>query len=262
MVLIPSLSDGFRLWNLYNRETNEIFVGQFHAEELRHEGMEGMYSERWALGRTNPVQQFLRGALQKVSFRSRLYAGTAVESAEDKISTLKSWTQADTKTGRPPVLEFWIGDGGVEFFENPCVLESLSDLHYHRPTLFGNVRHVEFTVTLREYKTFKLQEEAQKDTRYHRVKQGEYYELIAFREYQNPLLGDPIRKRHPTQATLEVGDVVALPTVTKLLRERTVLTSIPLATAFGRKDTPQRALRIEWFDRRDVDYVSHILVEH
>ena len=262
MTLIPSISDSLRTWVLYNRDSSEIFKGQFHAEDLRHEGIGGTYSERWALGRTHPVQQFLRGKLQIVSFRSRFFPGTSVESAEDEIATLKSWTQADVKTGRPPVLEFWVGDGGVDYLENPCVLEDLADVLYHRPTLFGGLRHVEFTITLREYKTFKLQDQAKKETRYHHTKQGEYYELIAFREYANPSLGDPIRKLHPHQTTLDVGDVVKLPSVSKMLREKTVLTSIPLATSFGRKETAQRTLRIAWFDRRDVTYISHVLVEH
>jgi hypothetical protein len=259
MALKPSIADAPRTWTLYNRDTFEIFQGQFHAEELRHEGVAGAYAERWALGRTHPVQQFLRSERQSVTFRSRFHATTAPETAEESIETLKSWTQPDTLTNRPPVLEFWVGRGTVNFFENPCVLESVGDLTYHRPTIFGGVRHVEFTITLREYKEFKIQVEAQRNTRYHRVKQGEYYELLAYREYRNPALGDTVRKRHPAQATLQPGDVVALPTVSKLLRERLELTSIPLATSFGRKDTAQRTRRIEWFDRRDETYVSHVL---
>ena len=259
MALKPSVADGARGWALYNYDTFELFTSQFHPEELRHEGVAGVYAERWALGRTHPVQQFLRSERQSVTFRSRFHATTAVESAEETIEQLKSWTQPDQITNRPPVLEFFVGAGTMTYFENPCVLESLGDLTFHRPTLFGGVRHVEFTVTLREYKEFKIQAEAQRNTRYARVKQGEYYELLAYREYRNPLLGDPVRKRHPELATLQAGDVVALPTASKLVRERTELTSIPLATAFGRKETPQRARRIEWFDRRDQTYVSHVL---
>jgi hypothetical protein len=258
-MLTTSITDRGRLWYLYNYDTYELFTSQFHAEELRHEGVAGTYAERWALGRSHPVQQFLRGERQSVTFRSRFYAATAIESAEAAIETLKSWTQPDAITSRPPVLEFYVGSGSVTHLENPVVLESVSDLRYHRPTVFGNVRHVEFTLTLREYKEFKIQEAAQRNTRYHRVKQGEYYELIAYREYRNPLLGDPVRKRHPSQPTLQPGDVVELPTVTKMARERTQLTSIPLATAFGRKDTPQRALLEEWLELRDETYVSHVL---
>lgn len=257
--MLRSIYDAGRRWYLYNYDTFELFESQFHAEELRHEGVAGAYAERWALGRSHPVTQFLRGELQTVSFRSRLFATTLIESAEEEIELLKSWTQPDQITNRPPVLEFFVADGGVTYLENPCVLEAVSDLQFHRPTTFGGLRHVEFTITLREYKEFKIQEEAQRETRYHRVKQGEYYELIAYREYKNALLGDPVRKRHPAQATLQPGDVVALPTVSKMLRERTELTSIPLATAFGRKDTPQRALLEEWLELRDETYVSHVL---
>lgn len=259
MTLRISPSDAARGWALYNYDTFELFLSQFHPEELRHEGVAGVYAERWSLGRTHPVQQFLRAERQTVTFRSRFHATTAIESAEESIELLKSWTQADPITARPPVLEFYVGAGSMTFFENPCVLESIGDLTFHRPTLFGGVRHVEFTITLREYKEFTIQVEAQRNTRYARVKQGEYYELLAYREYRNPLLGDPVRKRHPSLATLQAGDVVALPTSSKLLRERTELTSIPLQTAFGRKTTPQRTRRIEWFDRRDQTYVSHVL---
>jgi hypothetical protein len=262
MSVIPSFSDMQRRWHLYNRDTAEIFSGQFHAEDLTHEGVGSVYSDRWALNRRHPITQFVRGELERVSFRGRFHATTSLETLEDQINFFKTWARRDEKLKRPPVLEFFVGNGDAEFFEQPCLLESVNGIKYDRPTLFGGMRQVTFTVTLREYKEQKIAAGPTGETRYHRAKQGEYYELIAFYEYGQPLLGDVIRKRHPSQPAIAVGDVVKLPSVEKVRTQTVAATSVPLETAFGRKETPQRTLRIDWFDKRDVSHVSHILTDH
>lgn len=262
MSVISSISDLMRLWYLYNVDTSEIFTGQFHPEDLTHEGVGSVYSDRWALNRQHPITQFVRGELERVSFKGRLHATTAIETLEDQINGLKDWARRDEKLKRPPILYFWVGNGDVDFFDSTCLLESVGGIKYDRPTLLGSMRQVTFTVTLREYYEPKITAGAVGETRYHRAKQGEYYELIAFHEYGQPLLGDVIRKQHPSQPALSIGDVVKLPSVEKVRTETVAATSVPLETAFGRKESPQRTLRIEWFDKRDVAYTSHVLTEH
>ena len=83
--------------------------------------------------------------------------------------------------------------------------------------------------------------------------------MLCWREYRKPILGDVIRKRHPQHAQIITGDVIKLPSIEAIQATPIVPSSVALSTAFGRKDTPQRALRIEWFDRRNDKYVSHIV---
>ena len=127
------------------------------------------------------------------------------------------------------------------------------------PTILGQLRHVEFTINLEQYQEFDLDSSEIFETRYHRARDRDYYELLAYREYKAPILGEALRKRHPTQPSLAPGAVVKLPSAEGIRRDKIEPTSIPLASAFGRKDTPQRALRIAVLAARSGSYTSHIV---
>lgn len=257
MPVWPSGPDALRVWNLFNWDTLEEIRGQFHAEELAGE-VASAYSEKFSLNRQHAITQFLHGEVETLSFRARLYAATAAEEAQTEFDKIKSWARRDESLGRPPVLEFWAGDGLYAYFVR-CILQSVSGIAYDRPTFFGGLRHVTFTLNLREYKDYSIEATPPGDTRYHRARLGDYYEMLTYREYGDPMLGDVIRKIHPTKPNVQVGDTIKLPSAKKLRTSKTTQTSIPLETGFGRKATPQRDLRVYMFAKRNRSLVSYVL---
>lgn len=260
MAVIPSLSDALRVWNLFNTDTFELIRGQFHAEDMTME-VSSAYNEKFSLNRQVAITQFLHGEVETISFRSRFVATTAVEDLEDQLAALKGFVRRDDALERPPVLEFWAGNGSFNLFNNQCILQSLSGIRYHRPTFFGGLRHVEFTVNLREYKEAALVNLAAGNTRFHRAKFADYYEALTQREYGTPRLGDAIRKLHPDKPNIQTGNVIELPTQSTLRRFKLTQTSIPLRTGFDRKATPQKILRQNVFDAHNRSKVSFVLKE-
>ena len=260
MPVIPSIPDALRIWNLFNTDTNELIKGQFHPEDLTMD-ISTAWSEKFGLNREHPIVQFLHGEVETISFRSRLVATTSAENLEDELDNLKGFARYDETLGRPPILDFWFGDGSFNLFRNLCRLTGLTGITYRRPTVLGALRHVEFTINLREVKEFSLEGPAVGNTRFHRAKQADYYEGLAEREYGDPLLGDAVRKIHPELPNIQIGDTIELPTASKLRKTKITQTSIALEDGFGRQESPQRTLRLQEFDRHNRTKVSHVILE-
>jgi hypothetical protein len=244
----------FKIWNLKNLDSGQTLQGQFEAENVSRD-----ISVNWgkftSLNRQNPILQFVNGEADKVSFDGRLFRNHALDrSPEVKLDLLVSWTKIDPALRRPPIVQFWVGDGHLMI---NCVIVNIKT-DYARPDFFGGLRDCTFTVSLLEFSTFSLDDAEEVDTRYARARERDYFELLAFEEYGNPMIGDVIRKQHPKLQTLEAGDIVKLPSIEGVRTVQVTQTSIPLKTAFGRKNTPQRALRLQFFDKRSASYVSHL----
>lgn len=244
----------FKIWNLRNLDTGQTLQGQFEAQNVVRE-LGANWGQFTSLNRQHPILQFLTGSAEKVSFEGRFFRNHALDtSPEVKLDMLASWTKIYDAVRRPPVLQFWVGDGHVMI---NCVITGIG-VSYKRPDFFGGLRDCTFTVSLLEFSTFSIDDEQEVNTRYARARDRDYYELLAFEEYGNPMLGDVIRKDHPKLQALESGDIVRLPSIEAVRVVTVTQTSIPLKTAFGRKDTPQKRLRLQFFDKRAGAYVSHI----
>jgi hypothetical protein len=247
---IPNL----KVWNLKNLDSGQTIQGQFEAENVRRE-VAVNWGQFTSLNRQNPILQFLNGAADRVSFDGRLFSKSALDSSpHDKLDLLISWTKIDPALRRPPIVQFWIGDGHMTL---NCVIVGIST-QYERPDFFGGLRDCTFSVSLLEFSTFSLDDAEEVDTRYAHARERDYFELLAFQEYGNPMIGDVIRKQHPALQSLATGDIVRLPSIEGVRSTPITQTSIPLKTAFGRKDTPQRSLRQQFFDKRSGNYVSHL----
>jgi len=247
-----------KTWFLANVDTGQILKGQFEPEGTT-KNIAVNYAQHTALNRQNPILQFLNRAAETISFRARLFNRHALEfQAEDTLKLLESWTEIDPKYNRPPTMSFWVGDGHLQQID--CVITSLDGITYGRPTFFGGLREVSLTINLLQYEPFSLESTGIFETRYHRSRVRDYYELISEREYKQPLLGDVIRKRHPTQPVLQVGDVIKMPSIEAIRSERVEPKSIPLTTAYGKKLTAQKERRLEMFDARNRTYVSHVVI--
>lgn len=255
-----------RSWYLFNVDTGQLFQSQFEPEGLTR-NVQANYAQHTALNRANPILQFLNKEAETCSFQATLFRqSVAVNNVEEDLALLQSWAEpAEGGQGnsKPPVLIFSVGDG---FYNLDCVLESLSNITYGgeggRQTFDGGVRKVTFTVNLRQYQEFELDSALISETRYHRAKERDYYELIAQVEYGSAIKGDIIRKRNPDKPNMQLGDRVPFPSIEAIRRDRVEPKSMALSTAYGKKPTPQKQLRLDMFDRRNRPYVSHIILEH
>jgi hypothetical protein len=246
-----------RLWFLRNEDTGELIEGQFPTKEVGLE-VKNNWAAHTTLSRSRAILMFLNSEDDKLTFQSLFYARHRDEAdgLKERFDKLLSWAKPSIAFGAPPPVTFWIGNGHLERL---CVIDSISGIRYGEPTEDGNLRSVSFTVNLLDYQQFTLQDTELFETRYHRGRERDYYELLCFREYKQPMMGDIIRKRHPDQPQVTPGSIIKLPSIEAIRTQKPAPSSIALATAFGRKDTPQRALRIDTFNRRNRTYVSHIV---
>lgn len=247
-------------WFLESVDTpSETLQGQFVAKNVV-ENISNKYARHGSLNRSAPIIQFLSGEADTLSFQAKLFSQDAFAfNVEDDLKMLKKFAKRDSSLKRPPILHFWIGDGHLEMTQ--CIIESLGNITYEDPTSSGAVREVTLTVNLVRYSKFVFEESEPAETRYHRAKEREYYEYLAYYEYGNAMLGDVIRKRHPTKPTFQSGEIIKLPSIDAIRKDVVEPKSIALKTAYGKKTTPQRTLRLAKFDSRDREYVSHIVIE-
>lgn len=251
-----------RTWTLYNNDSREQMVGQFPAEGIGREAGSN-WSEISSLNRQNPILQFISGKAETLSIQARFFKKSGIGPSVDdlllgeqpldvQINKLISWTKRDQRLGRPPIFTFWIGDGTVVAMQ--VILEGVTGIQYSAPTFFGGIREVKFTLNLRQHTPFNTTDKEVTDTRYHRTKEGQYYELIAQEEYGNPMLGDAVRKLdyHIGKPIIRPGDVVKLPSIEGIRTKKIAQTSNILKTAYGKKETPQRNLRLAYFEALTV----------
>lgn len=249
----------FRSWFLQNLDTGQIFQSQFEPEGLTRD-IVANYAEHTALNRRNPILQFLNKKADTVSFQATLFRqNVAQNTVEEDFALLESWVNPDEAfNNRPPILSFWVGDGHVEI---DCVLEAITGAVFSRPTFGGGVRRIDFTIQLRQYQEFSLDDSGVFETRYHISKTRDYYELVAEREYGVALKGDIVRQRNPTKPNMQVGDRIPFPDIVAIRKDIVEPKSIAFQTAYGRRLTAQKTNRLDILDRRNRPFVSHTLIE-
>lgn len=254
------MSSSMKTWFLRNNDTSQTMQGKFAPINLT-KNVKPNYATHTALSRSKEIIQFLNQNADTLSFRIVMYDDDSTTGATEKdIKLLESWAKADPIYGnRPPILTFWVGRGW-ELMD--CVIDGLVDIQYIDPTENGSIRGLSLTINLRAYSPFSLESGELYETRYHRAVVRDYYELLAYREYKNPMLGITIRGRHPTKPNIQVGDSIKLPSVEAIRKGSPQPSSLALKTILGKKLTPQVLLRKDIFNRRNTTYVSHILVSH
>lgn len=249
-----SFIPNYRVWNILNLDTDTLLQGQFEAEDVT-ENAAAAWAEHISLNRQRPIQQFVHGEANTLSFTGTAFKMTLGDtSITDMVPVLRTWIKMDQDLRRPPILHFWIGEGEVSI---TCVMTSISFKHM-RPNFIGLQQHVTFTVNLKEFTSFSLSDAEQTDTRYHVVKEGEYFELLAQREYKNPMLGVVLRERHPGKINLRPGEIVTLPSIEGVRTKTISQKSLVFKGGFGRKLTAQKAVISETLERNSGSYESHI----
>lgn len=248
-------------WVLKNVDTQEKLEGQFGPVNPTEIPGNPTYAEHTSLNRDKPIVMFTHGTADSFSFGVEFFAvNEDDDSPEQKIAVLKSWIKRDADLARPPIVTFWIGDNKLAF--GPAVIASLGEIKYYDPPKHGGgVRALSTAVTLRAYTAWKLESTPAPETRYHRVKEGEYFEMLAWIEYKTPMLGVEIRRRNPEMLDLSAGDTVPLPSAEAIRTVSIQPSSITFKDTQTTKPSPQKDLRAEGFDRRGGDYISGILPE-
>ncbi len=236
-------------WHLEAEETGDELVGQFPFESLV-EDISNNWARHKAFSREGAIKSYVSGDSSALTFTGRFRARDAVfNDVEQNLNLLKKFARRDPDLGRPPILNFWVGNG---FLAQRSVIDSVSGITYSQPTALGELREVTFRVALEAWEDFDIDDVEIYETRYHRAREGDYYEWLAQREYGNPNLGVNLRQRHPDQAHLEVGDTAKLPSAVAIRTERQKQQSHVFGAAFGRKDTATRRLRIAHFKERSA----------
>jgi len=250
-----------RTWRITNLDSNEVLEGQFEATGLV-ENVAANYVEHVALNRQTPIIQWANGAADTINFQGRIYAAHENDiQPEQEIVRLKKWIRKDPLLQRPPIIGFEVGDGHVQMIE--AVILSIGGVLYDRPTSFGRLRGATFTIVLKRYEEFTLDDENEPsgETRYARAKDTDYYELLAEQEYGLPILGDRLRKRIPEQPNLSTGDIVKLPSVRVVRKETVEPDSIALKGSLTKKSSATKTLRAATFDRLGSSRISHVVKE-
>jgi hypothetical protein len=251
----------FDVWYMKNLDdTSQSIQGQFVAINPT-ENIKVKYAAHGALGRQSPIIQFLSGEAKEVSFQIKLHGRDFLftKKMNDDLKMLKSWTKINSKFSRPPVLSFWIGDQIAETAQ--CVVTSLSGIRYGKPSILGQLREVELTMNLMEYSAYSLEGIDGGETRYHRSGDTDYYEMLCQREYNNPMIGDVIRKRNPDKQNILRADIIKLPSIEVVRKDVTEPKSIPLYKAFSNKENAQKLNRIASFERTNREKTSYVVAE-
>lgn len=271
-------------WVLANIDTGEELEGDFEAQNISRD-VGSAYVEHHTVNRQSPITQFLHGNTPTLSFEGRFFMDPAVLSLSglpfagpvsrflsdgtdtrfslrpaEKLAKIEEWAGIDEDLQRPPIVQFSVGDGELS---QVSYIESVSNIRYDRPLITGEVRGVTFTVNLKKFVKFdvELAELPPPESRYAHVKEGEYYELLAQREYGVPMLGVVLQQRNPEEAVLEDNDVVKLPSLRAIQSTQVKPTSIALQTLNSKQVSDQRTLRQAVLDRLNRDRYSTIVPE-
>lgn len=255
---MPKFLPSRRVWGLFNQDTVEIVLGDFEAVDLTEEPEGAEWSETFALNSSESISAFLHGTVATITFIARLFDDSILPAAvptslkfdktKVKYEKIKSWAKRDELLGRPPILIFTAGSGEIS---QRCKIDSLGSARFDELGAFGEIKGVTFSVNLSRYVSFDIDAAATAppETRFHRAKTGDYYELLARREYNDALLGVLIRNRHPQQRRVEEGDVVRLPSFEAIAGEPIRPTSVALKGLTSPAASPQRTLRAVILER-------------
>jgi hypothetical protein len=202
------------LWSIRAPELDVEFEAQFEPIGLRMSAG-GNYAMTQTLGRQYPIAQWLSGEADTVSFTGRLYARHFLDKPADKLKTLIKLTKRDRNLGRPPICEFSMGQG---FMVIRCFVSEIGNIVFDSFRHDGSVRGAMFKVTLVRYEPYGLKETdtttPEPSTVYKVAKEGETFESVAAKLYNNAIKGVNLRKVHPQYPELQIGDVVKVLPVT------------------------------------------------
>jgi hypothetical protein len=190
-----ALFGGDRRWRILNTDTNEEIEGEFPPQAVNEE-VASVWAELAPPGRPQPVLQWVRGALDRITFSARVWSRHTLEDVGEMIDQIKALARFDAELGRPPICIFlWGGDLAMQ-----CVVETVGGVQWDEIRGDGKARGAVFQITLLRYEPF---EQEATDTiqipRFSLVRgagPGDTYESIARRAYGDAMKGVWLRQIH------------------------------------------------------------------
>lgn len=254
---LQALFPGMRSWHLLNTSPgeNSLIDGQYEPTNLT-QGVSANYSRTNGVGRQDPITQFVSGNADTLTFQARYFRRDTLHSVKEDIDRLLSWVKPDPTTGHPRVCLFWVGDGSITM---KCTIDSIQNVVYDSFTFGGGIRGATMQINLVQYTEFKFVSGPPPRTRYARAQAGDYHELLAMQEYNDPMLGVIVRQEAPKQQLLMIGDIVKLPSKEAIRRIPIVPQSVPLRGLTLRGASPQRDLREATLQRLNIRFTSHVI---
>ena len=184
-----------QLWSLSSTDNNVFVEGQYILPTVTHDKSVKLGSLS-GLGRENPIIAFLSGDVEKISFETLMFSTHYWDNIEDRVAELFSLIKPLPDTGVTPRCVFFHGNFFME-----CLVKSIGGVTYPEPKYDGNLKSAKFNIELWRFEdtAFDLTSAGseERETKYLVAREGDYYEMIAAREYGDPMLGVNMRKIHP-----------------------------------------------------------------
>lgn len=207
------------------------------------------------MNRADPILQYSHGDQRGFSFTMKLWADHSEVNIDDQITLLKRCVLKDEDLKRPPRFQFIWGT----FIDETVVVSSIGGIKYDELRSDGTCRGATLSVRLLIYKSVDVAlvaEDRPTDTFFTTAKSGDTWEHLALREYDDPELGEILRRRNPSIPFPgnEPQRIVTLPKIENIRNEIIEPDSIPLArTEEGLK------LRAAMYEKRSVSRETTIL---
>jgi hypothetical protein len=177
---------------------NFSISGQFPVKE---EGitvrMNDVVPDVGTFGIAQPFIQWVRGEVEIISFDVVLFSRDKNEDPKvlfDNIAKVKTFVK---ELGRTPVCRFTYGN----ILSVKCMVLGFGEVKYSRPRTDGKARKIEFTLTLKRFNPYKIEEiDRNKKPKFSRMQSTagdlRMYEVLARREYgsESAIYGDRLRK--------------------------------------------------------------------
>lgn len=208
-------------WSLYDMDHKYEWRPQYPIDNVSMP-TGGIIAEQQRFGFQDAIVNWTGGRARIFNFATVLFASDEDEGTlvQELLRELEGLAQKDDELGRPPICTFTFGSSISEV----CLVETVDPLIVS--TLRnGQPREVRCNITLRKYVPFSQQQidptRPVKESFLLIASAAEQsYEAIAGRYYGDPLLGDRLRKRHPTHPFAPaVGMVVKVPARAIVLQE-------------------------------------------
>lgn len=254
-------------WTMTSLDDSTVIEGQFRPDNFV-ENVSGVWAEQGTLGLTQPIIQFIRGDLETITFDARIRAkhqgvfgtGKGADEIKDVVDQIRDMARRDDTLGRPHIWQLaWTDD-----FEATVVVRSVGGIRYEhaRPEAFlgavpSSIRGVIFRLDLARYTEYNLSSSVgAAESLIVYVKDGDFYESVARRVYNDANLGDVLRRRNPDKPALEPEDRLHIPPKATARKE---LSLVPASLIFNTSisDTRVGVFR-DVLNKRSATYRSHL----
>lgn len=267
-------------WSLVSVDDGTEVKGQFIPTNLT-ENIGGVWAEQATFGHVQPILQFVRGELETITCDIRIFAAHQgilglgaddIESAETRteagikaagVQDIRNLARADSDLGRPHVYVFTVGAQFPLINEDEShlvIVRKVSNIVYDRmrPKDGGSLRGISASLEMARFILFDAADlTGAAESLVVSAQEGDFYEAIAGRVFNDAILGEALRRRNPDRRVLTFGDQVHVPNAVTLRRE---LELKPQSIALQRDEEGLANFDLV-LDLRSAPTKSHLILE-